>query len=199
MFQDLGFQVLRGAVSKDIAKLLTSQFHMSKEIDYFLKNLGTRDFSGDKQVFRSYSKYGFLPFDSLLKDLTSTIEFITGLELYPTYSYARIYYPGAILEPHTDRSSCEYSATLCLDVQGAPWEIYFKDLQGETHSLELEPGDLCVYQGTKLTHWREEYVNGIEQTQVFLHYVDRNGPHVDHKFDSRPMLGLNKSWKEKRV
>ena len=38
----------------------------------------------------------------------------TGLELLPTYSYARIYKKGDILKRHKDRPSCEISATINL-------------------------------------------------------------------------------------
>ena len=35
----------------------------------------------------------------------------TGLQLIPTYSYARIYKKGDILKRHKDRPSCEISTT----------------------------------------------------------------------------------------
>ena len=38
---------------------------------------------------------------------------------------------------------------------------------------------------------------GAWQTQVFLHYVDKNGPYGDFcKFDSRPALGLSHTTKD---
>ena len=38
---------------------------------------------------------------------------------------------------------------------------------------------------------------GAWQTQVFLHYVDKNGPYGDFcKFDSRPALGLPHTTKD---
>ena len=38
---------------------------------------------------------------------------------------------------------------------------------------------------------------GAWQTQVFLHYVDKNGPYGDFcKFDSRPSLGLPHTMKD---
>jgi hypothetical protein len=38
----------------------------------------------------------------------------TGLDLIPTYSYARVYEKGSILKRHKDRPSCEISTTLNL-------------------------------------------------------------------------------------
>jgi hypothetical protein len=38
-------------------------------------------------------------------------------------------------------------------------------------------------------HWREKYTEGQWQAQVFLHYVDADGPHADQKYDKRESLG----------
>jgi hypothetical protein len=44
------------------------------------------------------------------------------------------------------------------------------------------------YRGIDLTHWREPYA-GQSLVQVFLHYVDQDGPHKGEKFDRRAALG----------
>jgi hypothetical protein len=31
----------------------------------------------------------------------------------------------------------------------------------------------------RVEHWREKYTEGQWQAQVFLHYVDANGPHAE--------------------
>jgi hypothetical protein len=36
-------------------------------------------------------------------------------------------------------------------------------------------------------HWREPF-QGSRLVQVFLHYVDRNGPYADQRFDRRITL-----------
>jgi hypothetical protein len=41
-------------------------------------------------------------------------------------------------------------------------------------------------------HWREEF-KGTWQAQVFLHYVDQNGPHAEWKHDKREKLGVSKT------
>ena len=46
----------------------------------------------------------------------------TGMDLIPTYSYARVYQHGAELKRHKDRPSCEISTTLNLG--GDPWPIF---------------------------------------------------------------------------
>ena len=98
---------------------------------------------------------------------------IVNLKLYSTYTYARIYYEGAILAPHRDSSSCEYSTTLCIDSTDV-WDFYIKDRNGEDKVIKLNPGDMCVYSGCELEHWREPY-QGEMQMQCFLHYVNAKG------------------------
>ena len=66
--------------------------------------------------------------------------------------------------------------------------------------IPLEPGDGVIYRGCEVEHWREAFdaPTGSWQTQVFLHYVDKNGPYGDFcKFDSRPALGLSHTTKDK--
>jgi hypothetical protein len=55
----------------------------------------------------------------------------------------------------------------------------------------MAPGDIVVYRGCDLLHWRElfDVPEGSWHVQGFFHYVDANGPHSDHKWDRRPTLG----------
>ena len=65
--------------------------------------------------------------------------------------------------------------------------------------IPMEPGDGVIYRGCEVEHWREAFnaPEGAWQTQVFLHYVDKNGPYGDFcKFDSRPALGLPHTTKD---
>ena len=50
-----------------------------------------------------------------------------NIDLQETYSFARKYERGAYLKAHSDRPSCEVSATICLGYQsddGKPWKIW---------------------------------------------------------------------------
>ncbi len=126
----------------------------------------------------------------VLRNSVSDIETITGLELYPTYSYARVYQKGDELTPHVDRPACEISVTLHIATVGKPWPIYMK-APGKALAVHyLEPGDACIYKGCEVTHWREKAVDTDLNVQVMLHYVDKNGPNAEHKFDKRTSLGL---------
>lgn len=54
----------------------------------------------------------------------------------------------------------------------------------------MKVGDAVLYRGCEVHHWRKKYKEGQWQAQVFLHYVDANGPHAEWKFDKRPGLNL---------
>ena len=141
----------------------------------------------DKQCPLSYGIYGQKNFDELLEDLLPYFEKASGKKLYPTYSYARLYQPNDELKKHTDRPACEISATLTLGFEGKPWSIYM-----EHNKIDMEVGDAVLYRGMDLEHWRNKYTEGQWQAQVFLHYVDADGPHADQKYDSRESLGIPK-------
>ena len=56
--------------------------------------------------------------------------------------------------------------------------------------LVLDVGDMLVYSGCDLEHWREPF-EGEDCGQVFLHYNDASGKDAENnKYDRRPMIGL---------
>ena len=60
----------------------------------------------------------------------------------------------------------------------------------EGNQVLLGIGDMLVYSGCELEHWREPF-QGEVCGQVFLHYNHKNGPFAEkNKFDKRPMLGI---------
>jgi len=129
--------------------------------------------------------------DGLLVDLLPFAEEVTGLKLFPTYSYFRVYKHGDILVKHTDRPSCEITLTLCLGYQAArPWPLMLESPNGVL-SIELEPGDGLFYRGTEYTHWREP-MDGELAAQAFLHYVDRDGPYAEWKYDKRKAIPFDR-------
>ena len=127
-----------------------------------------------------------------LSEVKPFVEKVIGKEIYPTYSFSRLYRTDSILEPHFDRPACEVSLTLQVYSDGDPWPIFVCDdphvLVQEvdpsaTKEYTLEDGDAVLYNGCDQIHWREKYT-GKEQHQIFLHYVVADGPHKDHKDDA---------------
>lgn len=144
----------------------------------------------DEFVPQTPCTYGDIEMERLLGKLGPRMEFLTGLRLYPTYSFARIYKHGDVLTPHRDRDACEISISLNLGQEpDEPWPLWLRTHEGQAVPVMLRPGDALVYRGIELAHWREAYP-GQRLAQVFLHYVDRNGPHAGQIFDRRAGLGL---------
>jgi hypothetical protein len=141
----------------------------------------------DEQCPKSEAIHGTQTFDKLLVDLLPYFEKECGRKLYPTYSYARLYTNGEELKKHTDRESCEISATITLGFDGDVWSIYMSG-----NKVDMQIGDAVLYKGMELEHWREKYT-GQWQAQVFLHYVDANGKYAEWKYDKRKSLGVEKN------
>jgi hypothetical protein len=156
----------------------------------------------DTQVPNNFSKYGEPIFDTLLGISIKNIEKLIGKKLIPTYSYHRLYINGAELKKHKDRPSCEISGTLCLgyDITNLEnknwnWPMWVKDKDGSEHEIFMKPGDMILYRGCEVEHWREKFT-GINHAQVFLHYNDTDGQY-NIKYDGRPLLGFPGSFKNK--
>jgi len=161
---------------------------------------------GDDQVPNTLFDYGDPAFDGLLEYLRPRIEESSGLSLSPTYSYFRLYKRGDSLKRHRDRPACEVSVSLNIgQVPSDAWPLYVEGGAGPYGAL-LSPGDGLLYRGIDVSHWREPF-QGNRLVQAFLHYVDRNGPHADQKFDGRmtlmrprngpPVLSSSKNSREK--
>lgn len=151
------------------------------------------DLTKDQQCPLSDSVYGDPILDNLLNSLAAPLSAQLGIKLLPTYTYARIYRPGETLVRHIDREACEISGTMTLgfDPGSGIWPIFFTDKINDVvgNSLEINIGDLVMYHGNQLWHWRPSY-KGKWQIQVFFHYVDANGPNASWANDKRSTLGV---------
>ena len=209
-FKTKKYQVIKQAISYDLANFIFNYFLLKREaVDFMYKNNIIYDNGmfgtwSDQQVPNTYSHYADMVMETLMMKVLPKMQNETGLKLIPTYSYARLYKNGDILKRHKDRPSCEISTTLNLG--GNPWPIFidgtgadnvideYKNIvkpgAPEGTKVLLDVGDMLVYSGCELEHWREPF-DGDICGQVFLHYNHVNGPFAEkNKFDGRPMLGL---------
>tara|TARA_R110000796_G_scaffold74090_1_gene166328 strand:- start:575 stop:1210 length:636 start_codon:yes stop_codon:yes gene_type:complete len=176
-------------LKRKVARTLFETRFVSPFTDYF-------GVWNDEQVPNTYSHYGDIAMETLLQNLKPLMEKETKLKLSPTYSYSRIYKNGDVLARHKDRFSCEVSTTLNLG--GDPWPIYL-DPTGKFGQagikIDLKPGDMLVYSGCELEHWREEF-KGQNCGQVFLHY-NKKGSKIakENEFDKRLFIGLPSFYK----
>lgn len=185
------YTVIRNGIHPDIIKLVKDSLILTKDADYAINkiDLNNKSIFSDVQCPNSWPKYGHPTNEALSLLLLPNLENIFGVKLYPTYSYCRIYWTGSTMAKHLDRPSCQYSVSVCIDVDPEPWPIWF-----DKEELILNPGDFVAYRGMEVEHWREEY-KGKQQIQVFLHYVDQDGPHAHYIYDKRKCLGIPRELK----
>jgi hypothetical protein len=186
-FEKNKYLILRSAISQELRDFVT-QYALFDEM---------QDLTPEKAIAGSnaicpeaHSKYGDPAMESMLLLLHPIMEQAVGFSLFPTYCYYRVYRNNDGLPPHVDRPSCEISATVCLNFNYDPdkvWSIYL-----DGNQVDLLPGDLAIYRGCEIPHWRELFNRGQDawQVQAFFHYVDVNGPNAEWKWDKRPSLGV---------
>jgi len=176
-FKDNGFVVLRNVISSQTLAMLTNYYWFlmrHQKLERFPTSLG---------------KYGDLLSESLLVGYQKIFEEIIGCSLYPSFSFMRLYYRNSLLDKHKDREGSEFAVSIAIDYDTEDiWPLYLKDLNGKEHDLKLDRGDLVLYRGCELIHWREAY-QGKSSLQLFLFYVDTEGPMKQFKFDTRKQLG----------
>lgn len=195
-FDDMKYKVVKKAVDKNIASMFTDYIFLKQHVaaklfqDGFIPSYEkTWGVWTDPQAPLSYSCYSDIFAETLLLNLHPLIEKKTNKKLLPTYSYVRIYKKGDVLKKHKDRESCEVSAT--LNLYGSKWPIYFKDKEQKIKKVILNEGDLAIYKGCELEHWRDELQQDF-CVQVFLHYTNPNNKHLE--FDERGFPGLPEGY-----
>jgi hypothetical protein len=191
IFKQQKYQVVKNVISYELANFVYNYFLLKRDaVAWMYKNNITYDTGlfgtwTDEQIPNTYSHYADHVMETLMMKVLPKMQQETGLQLVPTYSYARLYKKGDILKKHKDRPSCEISCTLNLG--GDPWSIFIEGTE-----ILLKVGDMLVYSGCDLEHWREPF-KGNTCGQVFLHYNHINGPFAGkNKFDGRPLLGIPK-------
>tara|TARA_R100001244_G_scaffold119846_1_gene89421 strand:- start:847 stop:1539 length:693 start_codon:yes stop_codon:yes gene_type:complete len=211
------YNILRKVISKELCEFLKNYFLESEKVaklyfaTEFISQFNTQyGVFNDPQVEGSYAIHGSIVGDMVLQQLKPLVEKNLKKKLYETYSYARVYKKGNTLDRHKDRLSCKISVTLNLD--GEEWPIFIEGNSAKgkaTHDKEtgavtqytpgntkgekviLKAGDMLLYEGSDLEHWREPLKKG-KCVQLFLHYVDVKYKDAEkYKHDGRPMLGVD--------
>ena len=202
-FKKNKYVVIKQAISKELATFTANYFSIKKQvmdtcrqaryISPYETLLGEYE-GADGQIPHTYSSYSDIVMETLMLKCQPIMEKTTGLKLNPAYTFARIYKNGDVLKRHKDRFSCEISTT--LNLAGDPWAIYLEpsgEIGKKGIKVDLKPGDMLVYSGCELEHWRNKF-KGKECIQAFLHYNNQKTPGAkDNMFDKRPHLGLP-SW-----
>ena len=200
-FKDKGYVKLEGFINKETSEILYAYVLLAKKR---LETIGEEhDLDGvhpdlfgyfadvnNNPPSNAFNMYGDLVFDTLLLGKAKQLEELTDTKLIPQYSFARLYETGSQLESHIDRDSCEVSGTLCLGYESDyDWPLWIEDKNKKEVAVETKPGDVVVYQGSVLKHWRQKF-KGKNHAQVFFHFTRADGNYAETKFDGRKALGM---------
>ena len=201
-FKKNKYKIIKNAVSQELTEFVYKYFLFKREIaTTLIKAKYISQFNtlfgvwNDSQIPNTYSHYSDIVMETLLQKVKPLMEKETALKLIETYSYARIYKKNDVLKRHIDRNSCAISTTLFLG--GDEWPIYLEPsgkLNKKGKKINLKPGDMLIYSGCDLEHWREPF-KGSHCAQVFFHY--NNIKDTKNKFDGRLHLGLPVDIKNK--
>lgn len=138
------------------------------------------------------------PMVQFLWGLTPAMCELAGRDLLPSYNYFRLYRKDEICRVHSDREACEHSLSLTLgysDGQVWPFEVGADAIKqpqsivddfGDKRftSIAMQPGDAVLYRGVQHRHGRVSPNPNRWSAHMFLHWVDRGGPHAGHAFDA---------------
>ena len=180
-FNSCGYLVIRQAIEPALIEVLENYALMNRFNNYYL----------DDEKTHSKWRYSDIFGESMLLYLHPLMEKLTNHRLFPTNSVLRIYQKGGILKKHIDRPTCEYSITLTIGYESKePYPIWVRG-QHKDIPVNLDRGDMLIYKGCEVPHWREEF-KGRHWIQLFLHYVDADGKFAEYKYDGRIMIGMIK-------
>ena len=159
-----GFAIVPNFISKDSALAL---------FDIYKKEESIKNETDPQVIGPAHSVVNFRPFLEILCEKIPQVSNMVEELVFPTYTFARIYRNGQVLERHTDRPACEISLSVHL-YGDKEWPIYMEKLDGAQVPVTLTSGDAIIYFGYDTPHWRNAY-DGEEYGQFFLHYVLSTG------------------------
>jgi len=206
LFKENKYLNLKKIIPTDLCRIVT-QYALLKEELAFTPEIGP-----NAQVKNAHASYSDTLMETMMNFLLPHMEMNTGLSLCPTYTYYRVYRPGMILNRHKDRPSCEISTTVCFGFNynyvdsEYRWGMYVDKASSDTAGpngefisagnpgelITQNPGDLIIYRGCEIEHWRDPFIAGpgSYQVQAFFHYIDKDGPYYpEYSYDKRPGIG----------
>jgi hypothetical protein len=210
-FEENGWVKIEGFINETMANYFYHYVQLESKRATFIEEREGDNYDSnrygtfkDHQAPGDFSHYGDLAFDTLLSLGLEKMEIFTGKKLVPTYSYHRLYTKGTELKRHRDRESCEISTTLCLgyDISNIDnkkyvnwnWPMFVEEEGKESVPVHMKPGDMIIYRGCKLYHWRDPFM-GLNHAQVFLHYNEVKEGSNNNLYDNRPTLGLGAEYR----
>jgi hypothetical protein len=130
--------------------------------------------SGDVPAFINCTDTSY---QRVLTELHALHEEWAGIELTPVQFWGpRVYLRNAVLARHIDIPTTHIiSASITIDCRlDKPWPMVLEREDGEQVEVNLAPGEMLLYEGARLPHYRPKPLEGDYYINLYLHYVPRN-------------------------
>jgi hypothetical protein len=106
--------------------------------------------------------------------LAPVVRRLTGDRAQSSFTYLRVYDPGAVLGRHHDRSACRWNIDLVVGGDPAPsrrtaWPLWIEGRRG-AEAIRLGLGDGMLYRGDRLPHWRHAQRRRHTTVLASLHF-----------------------------
>jgi len=114
-------------------------------------------------------------------------EWAGGIPLTHTAFYGiRAYENGSTLAMHVDRANTHVISAVMHIARdygvetGGGWPIEIVDLDGNQQEVELQPGQMLLYESSKCYHGRPKAFNGKYYASAFMHFKPKHGWDFDN-------------------
>ena len=139
-------------------------------VDYYLRKIDP-DLVFDNQVVGRRSMHNASLFKAVHAQIAALVQSVADEAIKPSYCYLSVYPQGSELVKHTDRSQCKWNASITFARTADLWPIYVEVPSG-VKEIRAELGEVVVYRGTDIPHWREPLPAGTA-TVCFFHFVNQ--------------------------
>ena len=113
----------------------------------------------------------------VLEELQPLHEAWAGIPLRAAQFWGpRVYRRHAVLARHIDVPTTHVvggSITLASQLD-EPWPLMVERESGEVVEVELEPGEMLLYEGARLPHYRSRPLRGAYYVNLYVHYYPRD-------------------------
>jgi hypothetical protein len=138
-------------------------------VNYYVNCIASQ-MTKDTQVPLRNNKHNAALFKAVHSQLAFLVQTVANEPLKPSYCYLSLYPEGSELVKHVDRAQCKWNASITFARTDAIWPIYVETPDGTVHEVKADLGELVIYKGTDLPHWRKPLPKG-SSTVCFFHFV----------------------------
>jgi hypothetical protein len=122
----------------------------------------------------------------ILQELQGLHEAWVGMKLEPQVGFGlRVYRNQSQLLMHIDNPRTHIVSSILHVGSDKDWPLAIQDYEGNTIQVHLRPGDMLLYESSRILHGRPHVFDGEWYSSLFLHYRPvgywEEGTNVEHE------------------